>query len=250
MFKTSVNDLVVFVTGANKENGIGRALVEEAIKRGAKKVYATARNIFQLDSLVAKFQDQVVPVELDVTNLEQIKEASQKASDAQVLINNSGVSGFSGCIYNYDEKTARQEMEVNYFGTLRLMNGFAKNLIKNGNGAIINIISIGGLYPSPALVTYSASKAAVYSLTRAVRIEMMQHSHPIPVFGVYPGPIDTDMNGVYANMESSANVAIRVFDGMEKGIIDITTDTLSDNFVDYLRTDPKIINALKKAFSK
>ena len=73
---------------------------------------------------------------------------------------------------------------------------------------------------------------------------MMKHSHSIPVFGVYPGPIDTDMKGIYTNMESSANVAIRVFDGMERGIIDITTDALSDNFVDYLRTDPKIIDAL------
>jgi len=251
MFKTSVNNLVVFVTGTNRENGIGRALVEEAIKRGAKKVYATARNISQLDGLAAKSQDKVVPIELDVTNLEQVQEAAQRANDTQVLINNSGVAGFSGCIYNYDEKTARQEMEVNYFGPLRLMNAFARNLIKNSNGAIVNIISIGGLYPSPVLVTYSASKAAIYSLTRAVRIEMIKHSHSIPVFGVYPGPIDTDMaKGIDASVESPANVAIRVFDGMEMGIIDITTDTLSDNFVDYLKIDTKIIDALKKAFSK
>jgi len=250
MFKISVDGLVIFVTGANRRNGIGRALVEEAIKRGAKKVYATARNISQLDDLVARFQGKVVPIELDVTNLEHIQRACRRANDTQVLVNNAGVSGFSGCIYNYYEERARQVMEVNYFGPLHLMNTFAKKLIKNGNGAIVNIISIGGLYPSPELATYSASKAALYSLTRAARIEMMKHSHSIPVFGVYPGPIDTDMKGVYANMESPANVAIRVFDGMERGIIDITTDPLSDNFVGYLRTDTKIIDALKKAFSK
>ncbi|MCK4870572.1 MAG: SDR family NAD(P)-dependent oxidoreductase [Gammaproteobacteria bacterium] len=250
MFKIFVDGLVVFVTGANRRNGIGRALVEEAIKRGAKKVYATARNISQLDDLVARFQGKVVPIELDVTNLEHIQRTAQRANDTQVLVNNAGVSGFSGCIYNYDEKRARQEMEVNYFGPLRLMNAFAKKLIKNGNGAIVNIISIGGLYPSPELITYSASKAALYSLTRSVRIEMMKHSHSIPVFGVYPGPIDTDMKGIYANVESSANVAIRVFDGMERGTIDITTDPLSDNFVGYLKTDTKIIDALKEAFNK
>lgn len=250
MFKIYVADLVVFVTGANKKKGIGRALVAEAIKRGAKKVYATARNISQLDDLVAEFQGKVVPIELDVTNLEHIQRAAQTANDTQILINNAGVPGFSGCIYNYDESRARQQMEVNYFGPLRLINAFAKNLIKNGNGAIVNIISIGGLYPSPELITYSASKAALYSLTRAVRIEMMRHSHSIPVFGVYPGPIDTDMNGVYAKVESPANVATRVFDGMERGTIDITTDPLSDNFVGYLKTDTKIIDALKKALSK
>ena len=73
MFKISVDGLVVFVTGANRKNGIGRALVEEAIKRGAKKVYATARNISQLDGLVSGFQGKVVPIELDVTNLEHIQ---------------------------------------------------------------------------------------------------------------------------------------------------------------------------------
>lgn len=250
MFKISVDGLVVFVTGANKRKGIGRALVEEAIKRGAEKVYATARNISQLDDLVARFQGKVVPIELDVTNLDHIQRAAQRANDTQVLVNNAGAPGFSGCIYNYDEKRAREQMEVNYFGPLRLMNAFAKNLIKNGNGAIVNINSIGGLYPSPELITYSASKAALYSLTRAVRIELMRHSHLIPVFGVYPGPIDTGMKGIYAKVESSANVAIRVFDGMERGTLDITTDPLSDNFVDYLKTDTKIIDALKEALSK
>ncbi|MFA6408797.1 MAG: SDR family NAD(P)-dependent oxidoreductase [Gammaproteobacteria bacterium] len=250
MFKVSVAGLVVFVTGANRRNGIGRALVEEAIKRGAKKVYATARNIAQLDDLVARFQEKVVPIELDVTNLEHIQRAAQRANDTQVLVNNAGAPGFSGCIYNYDENRARQQMEVNYFGPLRLINAFAKKLIKNGNGAIVNIISIGGLYPSPELITYSASKAALYSLTRSVRIEMMKHSHSIPVFGVYPGPIDTGMKGIYAKIESPANVAIRVFDGMESGTIDITTDPLSDNFAGYLRTDTKIIDTLKEAVSK
>lgn len=239
------------MTGANRKKGIGRSLVEEAIKRGAKKVYATVRHISQLDDLVAKFEGKVVSIELDVTNSEQIKRVVQIANDTQVLINNSGAVGFTGCIRNYDEKIARQEMEVNYFAPLHLINAFSKNLIKNSNCAMVNIISIGGLYPSPVHVTYSASKAALYSLTQAIRIEMMMYSHFIPVFGVYPGPIDTDMaENIEVKKETPANVALRVFDAMEQGILDITTDALSDNFLNYLKKDPKVIEAIKKEFNR
>ncbi len=213
MFDVSVKDLVILVTGANREKGIGHALIEEGIQRVAKKIYATARNITKLKDLVTKFKETVIPVELDVTNFNQIKKIAQIASDTQVLINNSGIAGFSGCTYNYDEQKARQEIEVNYFGPLHLMNVFKKNLLNNGNGAIVNIISIGGLYPSPTHITYSASKAALYSLTQATRIEMMMYSHLIPIFGVYPGPVDTDMaKDIKVNKESPANIAVRIFE--------------------------------------
>ncbi len=133
---------------------------------------------------------------------------------------------------------------------LHLINAFSQNIIKNGTGAIVNIISIGGLYPSPMHITYSSSKAALYSLTQALRIEMKMNSHAIPVFGVYPGPIDTEMSkNIAAKKESPANLAIRVFDGMEQGVLDITTDELSDNFKPILKKDAKIIIELKKAFS-
>ena len=146
---------------------------------------------------------------------------------------------------------ARLELEVNYLAPLKIMHEFSKNLIKNRGCAIVNIISIGGLYPSPAHATYSASKAALYSLTMAVRIEMLRRQYDIPVFGAYPGPIDTDMaDGLNVSKASPADVALRVFDGMEKGILDITTDALSDNFDSILRKDPKVIAAVKHAFSR
>lgn len=250
MFNIAVKDLVIFITGASRKRGIGQALVEEAIKRGAKKVYAAARQISTLDGLVAKHQGKVIAVELDVTSSEQIKSAAQKACDTQILINNAGAVGLSGCIKNYDERMARQELEVNYLAPLKIMHEFSKNLIKNHNCAIVNIISIGGLYPSPMHVTYSASKAALYSLTQAVRIEMAYNQYSIPVFGVYPGPIDTDLaDGLNVSKASSANVALRVFDGMEKGLLDITTDALSDNFDSLLKKDPKVIAAIKQAFA-
>lgn len=249
MFKLNVKDLVVFVTGANRKKGIGRALVEEAVKRGAKKVYASARDITTLDDLVAKHTGIVVPVQLDVTNQEQVHRSAVVASDTQVLINNAGKSGYLGCIYQHNEEMVREEFEVNFFGPLHLMHAFSRNIINNGNGGIVNIISIGAFMSFPRSATYCASKAALSSLTQAARIEMSQHG--IPVFGVYPGPIDTDMaEGLNVNKESSANVANRVFDGMEKGIQDITTDPLADAFENYLKKDPKAMDAVWKEFGQ
>lgn len=249
MSKVSITNSVVFVTGANRKNGIGRALVEEAIKRGAKKVYATARDVSQLDNLVTEHKGKVVAVELDVTNSKQIQKVAQIASDTQILINNAGCTGFSGCIYNYNEETARKEFETNFFGPLYLMRAFTKNLISNNNGAIVNIISIGALMPFPPAATYSASKAALHSLTQAARTEMTQHK--VAVFGVYPGPIDTDMSeGLDVFKEDPKKVAIRIFDGIEDGQEDITTDKLADAFSDSLKKDLRAIEAIKAEFGQ
>lgn len=251
MTTVAVKDKVIFITGTSRKKSIGRALVEEALKRGAKKVYASVRRIAELDDLVAKHHGKVIAVELDVTNYDQVKNAAQKASDTQILINNAGTVGLSGCIENYNIEVARLELEVNYLAPLKIMHEFSKNLIKNHGCAIVNINSIGGLYPSPVHATYSASKAALYSLTMAVRIEMLRRQYDIPVFGVYPGPIDTDLaDGINVSKASPADVGLRVFDGMEKGILDITTDALSDNFDSLLRKDPKVIAAIKQAFSR
>lgn len=249
MAKVSVKNSVLFVTGANRKRGIGRALVEEAIKRGAKKVYATSRDVSQLDDLVEKYRGKAVAIELDVTNPEQIKRVAREASDTQILINNAGAAGFSGCYFNYNEESARLELEVNYFGSLHLMHAFSENFIKNREGAIVNVISVAGLSPFPPAATYSASKAALYSLTQSIRAEMMQQG--ISVFGVYPGPIDTDMSdSLEVKKASPANVACRIFDGMEQGIEDITTDAFADAFAGYLRKEPEAIEAIEKEFDK
>lgn len=234
-----VKDAVVFITGANRKKGIGRALVEEAIKRGAKKVYATARNISQLDDLASQYPGIVIPLSLDVTNKSQMDQAAKKASDTQILINNSGFAAFSGICFDYDEESARQELEVNYFGPLNLIRAFCKTLIKN-KGAIVNIISISGLSSFPLAATYSASKAAAHSLTQSVRAELIKHG--VAVFGIYPGPIDTDMSDeLKIEKETPANVAIRIFNGIEQGIEDISTDSFSDDFVKKLKLDAKAV---------
>jgi short-subunit dehydrogenase len=111
------------------------------------------------------------------------------------------------------------------------------------------VISVGGLLPFPPAATYSASKAALHSLTQSVRAEMMPQG--IAVFGVYPGPIDTDMSDdLKVKKESPSDAACRIFDGMEQGIEDITTDDFADAFVGYLRKDSKAIEAIEKEFDR
>ncbi len=238
MSSISIKDAIVFVTGANR--GIGRAIAEEAAARGARRVYAAARDVAGLKDLVDQHPEQVVAVQLDVTNAEQIQQAAAQARDVQILINNAGVAGFSGFVYNHDPAAAHREMETNYFGPLNVARAFADAVTTNGNGAIATVISVGGLSNFPMAATYSASKAAAHSLTQGMRAELAARG--VPVFGIYPGPIDTDMAaGMDMDKESPANVAIRVFDGMENGTEDITTDAFADEFVRQVKVDAKAV---------
>jgi short-subunit dehydrogenase len=242
-----VKDKVLFVTGANKKNGIGRAIIEESISRGAKKIYATSRNIRQLDDLVAKFPEHIVPIELDITDYNQIKNAVVSAKDTNVIFNNSGFSSNSGCFYDYNEKNARMEMDVNYFGPMKLINEFSSYLLNNGNCAIVNIISIMALSQAPVYITYSASKSALYSATKSLRLEL--HDKKISVFSVFPGPTDTEMTAGYdGKKEIPERVTMRIFDGMENGILDITTDSFSDLFCDELKPNQKLLENVKAYF--
>ncbi len=238
MNRVSIKDAVVFVTGANR--GIGRAIAEEALARGSKRVYAAARDVSSLEDFVAQDPERVVAVQLDVTNSEQIQEAAANAKDVQILVNNAGVAGYSGFIYHHDQDAAHREMETNYFGPLNVTRAFADAIIANGSGAVATVISIGGLTNFPPAATYSASKAAAHSLTQGMRAELAPQG--VPVFGIYPGPIDTDMAaGIDMEKESPGYVANRVFDGMESGVEDITTDAFADQFVQSIKADAKAV---------
>ncbi len=238
MSSVTVKDAVVFVTGANR--GIGRAIAEEAVARGAKRVYAAARKTDSLQDLVDAHPDTVVSVQLDVTDGEQISAAAEQAPDVQILINNAGVASFSGFIYNHDPEAARLELETNYFGPLNVTRAFIDGVTSNGNGAVATVISVSGLSNFPAAASYSASKAAAHSLTQSMRAELTPQG--VSVFGIYPGPIDTDMAaGIDMEKETPANVAKRVFDAMQKGVEDITTDAFADMFAQSVRADAKAV---------
>jgi NAD(P)-dependent dehydrogenase (short-subunit alcohol dehydrogenase family) len=227
---------VCFVTGSNR--GIGRAIVEELIKRGAAKVYASARNTATLKELVNASGGKVVAVPLDVTNEAQILAAAKIAPDTQILFNNAGIVYYTGIISAADTKSARAQMEVNYFGLMNMTRAFAPILAKNGGGIMVNISSIGGLVGIPALGTYGATKAAIHSLTQSVRGELSAQGTRL--IGVYPGVIDTDMTaGLPFEKETPQQVAREILKGIESGAEEVYPDKMALDFVAKLNTDAK-----------
>ncbi|MCZ6605733.1 MAG: SDR family oxidoreductase [Alphaproteobacteria bacterium] len=229
---------VAFVTGANR--GIGRAFVEELLAAGAAKIYAAARNPETLADLVASGNGRVVPVELDVTKPDMIERAAAAHRDVSVLINNAGIATFEGLIAASDGAPARDEMETNYFGTLNMIRSFAPVLSANGGGAIVNLSSIAGQVNFPMLGSYSATKAAVHSLTQGVRAELAAQG--TLVVGVYPGPIDTDL-AANLPMEKTApeTVAKAVVEAVEAGVEDVYPDPTAIEMHLALLGDPKAV---------
>ena len=160
-----IEGAVALVTGANR--GIGRALTEALLTRGVRKVYATARDP---EALRALRDERLVSLRLDVTDADQIRAAAEAASDVELVFNNAGVALARGIADSTVLDQARREMEVNYFGPLQLLHRLAPTLARNGGGAVVNIGSAAGLTNVPFFPTYSASKAALHSLTQAARI--------------------------------------------------------------------------------
>ena len=221
----------ILVTGANR--GIGKAIVEALLKHKVKKVYAAARDIKSLN-----FGDpRVVPVALDITKREQIEKAAALASDTQVLINNAGALKFATIVAGKAEDLI-SDMQVNYFGTISMVQAFAPILEKNGGGAIANVSSVIGLAPMTALGGYSASKAALFSATQAMRAELK--SKKITIHGIFPGPIDTDMSKEFTMPKTSAAVtAENILAGIADGEEDIFPDPMSQQVGALWLQDPK-----------
>jgi len=235
---------VVLVTGANR--GIGKSYVKALLNHGAKKVYAGMRDIEEFEKIAAdwpeKHRGQVEPIAIDITHEDQIKSAVIRAGDIDLLINNAGIANFTGLIAADNLDSARQEMEVNYFGTLMMTRAFAPVLKRNGGGALVNILSVASLGNFPVLGSYSASKAALHSLTQGIRAELAEQR--TQVFGVFPGPIETDMAKDF-DMEKSSpdSIAEGTLKAIEKGEEDIFIDPMAVQFRQDYFADPKALEA-------
>jgi NAD(P)-dependent dehydrogenase (short-subunit alcohol dehydrogenase family) len=216
-----IKNSVIFVTGANR--GIGKALVETALEQGAAKIYAGARRPETLKELVEKGKGRVIALELDITSEAQILKAAERAQDTTILVNNAGISGYSGLVSHYKAEGAQSEMSVNYFGTLNMSLAFAPVLKKNGGGALVNIVSVAAFETFEGFRTYCASKAAEHSLTEGLREELAGQG--TSVAGVYPGPVDTDMAAdLQMEKETPRQVALNIWKGLESGAEEIWPD--------------------------
>jgi NAD(P)-dependent dehydrogenase (short-subunit alcohol dehydrogenase family) len=237
---TSLKDTVALVTGANR--GIGAAFVSGLLAAGAKRVYAAARDPQTLAGL-AHSDARVVPIALDITDDTSVQEAAARLGDVDLVVNNAGVLRGGRLIAAADLAAARQEMEVNYFGLLRMSRAFAPILAANGGGALINLLSILARMASPAGGGYSASKAAALSLTQAVRAEL--HSQGTRVIGVLPGFVDTAMaEGVSAPKIPPSEVVRATLDALLTDQEEVYPGEQASQIAALLLQDPKAVEQL------
>jgi NAD(P)-dependent dehydrogenase (short-subunit alcohol dehydrogenase family) len=218
----TIADKAVLVTGANR--GIGQALVEEALKRGAKRVYAGSRQP------LVHWDARVTPLTLDVTNAAQIQGAVERVESLDILINNAGVALFDDLS---DRAALERHLAVNLFGTYGVTQGFLP-LLTRSRGAIVNNLSVVALAPLPVFPAYSISKAAAFSLAQSLRALLAGRG--VRVHAVLAGPVDTDMaRGLDIPKASPESVARAIFDGVEKGEEDIFPDPMSESMAESWR---------------
>ncbi len=212
-----IENKTVVVTGSNR--GIGRALVTEFLNRGAAKVYATAR---KLETLRAFDDPRVVPLQLDITDSAQVAAAAEAARDVSVLVNNAGVAAFTSLLGREPELFER-DMRTNYYGTLDMMRAFIPVLEGKPEATIVNVVTMAAFVNFPGLGGYSASKAALFSASQGIRIELAPRG--IRVHTVNPGPIDTDMARPLAMGKATPeDTAKHIVDGLAAGEADIFPD--------------------------
>lgn len=206
---------VVFVTGANR--GIGLALAREAIARGARRVYAASRDPARVQLA------GVVPVQLDVTDPGQVARAVRDCPDVQVLVNNAGVAEIGGFLQDGALEATRRQLEVNFFGMLRMAQAFAPVLAANGGGAMLNVLSIASWINRPLLGTYGATKSAAWALTNGLRQELAAQG--TRVTALHMGFVDTDLTrGIEQPKSTPEAIAREALAGLEAGADEVLAD--------------------------
>ena len=226
-----LDNATVFITGANR--GIGLAFAREALARGARKVYAGARNPASVKLA------GVEPIQLDVTNPAEIAAAAARCGDVTLLINNAGIANFGGFLADGGEESARAQLETNFFGPLRLSKAFAPVLAANGGGAILNVLSIASWINRPALGTYGASKSAAWGLTNSLRHEL--RAQKTQVIGMHVAFVDTDMTTAIDMPKSSPDVVVcHVLDAVEAGAEEVLADERTRQVKQGLSAEPGV----------
>jgi NAD(P)-dependent dehydrogenase (short-subunit alcohol dehydrogenase family) len=226
----TIKDSTVLITGAT--GGIGKALIAALTARGAKKIYAAARNPSALTA-----SDRLVPLKMDVNSDDDVGKAAAAAADVTLLINNAGINHNTAFLLAADLSLAREEFECNYLAPLRITRAFAPALIAN-KGAVLNMLTILSRVNLPIMGSYCASKAAALSLTQGLRGELGPKG--VRVAAALPGAIDTRMTaGLPIPKMSPADAAREILDGFESGEEEIYVGDMARGLAEGLAKDPK-----------
>jgi NAD(P)-dependent dehydrogenase (short-subunit alcohol dehydrogenase family) len=245
-----ITNATALVTGANR--GLGRELVQQLLAAGARKVYATARDVSALQDLVKAHPGRVEAVALDITRAEQIEAARVRCTDVNLLVNNAGINRGQGFIAAASMDDARAEMATNYLGTLAMCRAFAPQLggasgvggvggaggSSSGGGAIVNVLSILAKVTLPAMGSLCAAKAAGLRMTEGVRAELAARG--TLVVAVMTGAVDTDMSRDFQGPKSSpTEVAQAVLAALARGDEEVYVGDMPGWINAALAQDPK-----------
>ena len=208
----SLDGRTVLVTGAN--GGLGEEFVQQALDRGARRVHAAARTPRTWTD------SRVTPLALDITDPEDVARAAAAARDVDLVVNNAGIAPVGDSIAGPEDEL-RRIFETNFFGTLRVATAFAPALAANGGGTLLNVLSAASWLNVPT--GYAASKAAMWSATNALRVQLReQHTQ---VIGLLVGMVDTPMSARWdVPKVSAASVVAQAYDGVADGALEVLAD--------------------------
>lgn len=226
-----LKDSTIFITGANR--GLGLEFARQALARGARKVYAGARDPSQVTL------PGVIPIALDVNNASQVAAAVADCGDVTLVVNNAGIASIKGLLEEDSIDATQRMLETNLFGMMRVSQAFAPVLAKNGGGALLNVLSVSSWLSAPVLAAYAISKAAAWSLTNGLRNELREQQ--TQVLGLHVGFIDTDMTqGFEAPKLTPEFVVARTFEALEAGASEVAVDEWTREIKRGLSDEPAI----------
>jgi NAD(P)-dependent dehydrogenase (short-subunit alcohol dehydrogenase family) len=226
-----LDNAIVLVTGANR--GLGEEFARQALARGARKVYAAARDPGKVNL------PGVVPVRLDVNDPAQVAEAVAACADVTLVINNAGIASDGSLLDEGSIAALQRMMETNVYGMLRVSRAFAPVLAANRGGAFLNVLSVASWISTPGLAAYAATKSAAWSVNNGLRIALKDQG--TQVLGLHVGFVDTDLTrGIDLPKLAPAEVVARAYTALEEGKSEVLVDELSQNVKLGLSQDPGV----------
>lgn len=223
----SIEGKVALVTGANR--GIGKAIVEAFITQGASKVYLAVRNPESTLPMAQQYGDKVITLKLDVGDAESIKQAAAQAQDVDIVVNNAGVLEVADPLADDAEAALAHEMKINVYGLMRMAQAFSPVLASKDQAAFVQLNSVASIVNFTPFTTYSASKAAAYSITQGLRDKFLPLG--IQVLSVHPGPIKTDMaaKAGFEESDPASSVADGIVTALASGDFHVFPDSMAKN---------------------